>query len=595
MGVSRGAEVATAANDAFLRRCGALCAASARFARLALPPLAYDLATRDATAAERIFGEEGLREAPGVVVEVVEYCRGRELEQFLFGRGLPLEWPLLSDGSALADASLRADRPSSAAFFAELCGSRELAVAAYARLEDADALRALTAHHASLETRLALYKAEGDWSSALGLADAALSTFEGGPSLRAVVADALQQLGFAHVAHAYARSTAHDDAVVAALADTRHATAWRALSIRDDDDDDEDYGGFDGSVRDALRRIAARDCAGAERALDKARDAAMLRLDRLAAVAEAREAVAGLRQRLRDADDDALVACVRRRDQSGLLGLAAREGWLRATRRALSDDAGDDELRRTIDNELRETIRAVAAEATSAGCVERAEAAAARLGREVADDASRRGAEWRRWLQVAEAKTSWARGRRDEAMRRVSAVACNDKDESAVRLEALRLAGAWAVEARSLPASVVLDSYLRPAARQDGEARYALADYVSRLHADAVKRLSSPEWQQAERVAAERRRELELCRERMAETPESSDEYQTLRRQTRVLETECDADAATRDAHLASKHASFLEALALVSTRPRRGRQLLGDARRRQLCRSLVRFVCRRL
>lgn len=584
--------------DPFLGRCAAICGASRAFARLALPALVYDIvaarptetdashrAERRADVSNKL--REGLETEAKVVIEVVDFARARELELFLFGSSvhyeqsppaktyLPYSPPLELDANALAEAALKAKCPASAALYAELSlsegkqpeSTQRVLVEAYAALGDADTLRALSASQAEADpaARLALYRAEGSWSSVLGLADAALSSFGASCGLQPAVARALQSLGLSHIADAYARSAAHDDAALNCLAEVRHETAWRGSHLDLTSSIASEFevltsSGFNGALRDALARIGSRDCDGAMRALDLARDAALgnnFSMTRLAAVADTRDAVEALRSDLADTCENTLLVCASKTVPLTELALAAREGWLRAARRAVHDESA----RARLGKALRETIAASAEVTTRSGQVDAAEAAAARLSLELPDD-QQDAQGWRRWLQLADAKSLWARGRCEEATKRIARLASHDDDHG---LEALRLAGAWAVEARSLPASAVLDLYLRPAAacRPASESRFALGDYVARLHSDAVKRLSSAEWHQSERVASERRRELERCEARLQHFDKQQRDpvKDALEIHGRVLKRECRADQAARTAHLEACAAYLVEAL----------------------------------
>lgn len=540
------------------------CAASKAFARLALPAIVYDVVAarkgEDATkrAAARTLVAARLRECleseenerPAVAIEVLDFVRSRELELFLRPKGkyvasppfepflMPHGPPLEVPTKSVAAAANRARKPASAVFYAELVARepsnvrhhqkkkrrrmpdaaesdvRRTLLEAYGTLGDADALRALSWASSANETAAsrqsmleALYTAEGAWSSLLGLADAALDA--GDDRLQPTAALALRRLGLSHVLDAYTRSASHNEAALARLAEDRDEAAWRCGRWESIDDEHQ---GVNGALRRGLARLARRDCTGALRALRLARDRAGAddNARRLGVVAEARAIVEAVRCRLRRDDSSALAAPPCRDDEDDDM-LAAREAWLRAARAALGRTG-------RLDEAIRTTALAAADRATKAGKVDAAVAAAARVARDAGGNE-----QWRRVLELTEAKILWARGRVEDASRRVRGIVDRDEaqagTEDDVRFEALRLAGAWAVEARSLPSSTVLDRYLRPAAaarsgdpKRLAEARFELGEYVARLHAAATAHLASTEWRQAERVARDRRAELDECK-----------------------------------------------------------------------------------
>ncbi|KAJ8604462.1 hypothetical protein CTAYLR_000935 [Chrysophaeum taylorii] len=513
--------------DAFFRACADLCAASGPFARLALPALVYETKGALAESLEQV--KKDPRTAAAIVVEVANFARAQN-------RNTSISF-FVEDSSTLAAAANAVGLPAAAAFYAG--GSRGPLLEAYSKLGDADVLRVLSSDHSTPE-RVALYRAEKAWTSLLGLADAT--------SEPPAVALALRELGLSHVVDFYAKG--------ADLGEARDEAAWRAGRWDDDDDkiDSRVSKTFHGAFREALSRLARRDCVGADKYLAIARDRSE-DLSRLAALADAREGVDAVRAKLDvDGDGDALFRWLEKVDDFGTtdFSAAAREAWLRAARRAA---AGDARASRAATEAIRRTLLVAAENATAKGRVDAAVAAVARLEKEVTTTTTTTSNRWQESVDLAAAKILWARGRASDATRRVRRVAT---------FEGLRLAGSWCVEARSLPPSQILETYLRPAARcrdepRVDEARFALGEYVARLHDDATRRLESPEWRQGERVARDRRNELEAIRR--------DSRRKELAHRERVLERECRADDQARNAARDNRRAYLVEAvdaLALV-------------------------------
>lgn len=139
--------------------------------------------------------------------------------------------------------------------------------------------------------------------------------------------------------------------------------------------------------------------------------------------------------------------------------------------------------------------------------------------------------------------------------------------------EALRIRGEWAISSKVASGAAIAHQFLYPALEHSvdpvvrSKAAESLGEFNARLYRSIKARVGGLEWQQSEKVRADRRAELERCKiiisteKEKNSGREASEEFKQLIRHTQVLHKETDMDEKDRRQIISTIHQYLHQAI----------------------------------